>query len=566
VRRGERDRNVGDLAKASGMNEPAIALREVFCVHRTREGDVAALQGLDLTLGAGERLCVLGPSGAGKTTLLRVIAGLQTPSVGRVHVLGVDVGRLRPRERARLRHQSMGFLEQRAEATLAPELRVLDAVGLPLALRGATRRERRVRAEGLLDAAGLGDRMRALPGELSGGERQRAALCAALAHRPALLLADEPTAELDDRSAAAVVGLIDALAAIERTTVVMVTHDMAVAERAPRVVRIRDGRVVEAGNAGRAGLVVGRGGWIRLPEEILRETGIGGLAEATAVPGGLLLSGASGGVRPDEAAGASPTGQARGLVTPGPPPASVTPALPGATVTPVALELRSVSRHRGRGRGHRAVLRSLTARVAPGALTVVTGPSGSGKTTLLELLAGLAAPDAGEVLLDGRSLGDAGPEGRARIRRERIGYLPQEPSPIAFLSAAENVTLALRLRGRAEAAAGAAARAALGDVGLPPAVHAQRVQRLSAGEAQRVALARALACADGLLIVDEPTSRLDESGAAAVAQLLTCAAADGHTVVCATHDQEIVRRAQHVLELGRSRDTVPAPRPDAATV
>ena len=248
-----------------GAGEPAIVLRDVFCVHRSVQGDAAALQGLDLSVAQGERLCVLGPSGAGKSTLLRMIAGLQTPSAGRVQVLGVDAGRLRARERARLRHRSIGFLDQRADSTLAPELRIEQSVALPLALRGASRSRRRARAGALLDAAGLGDRRRALPGELSGGERQRAALCAALAHRPALLLADEPTAELDEGSAVAVVELIEELAVTEGTTVVMVTHDAALAARAQRVVRLHDGRIVEEAGASGRGLVVGRGGWIRIP-------------------------------------------------------------------------------------------------------------------------------------------------------------------------------------------------------------------------------------------------------------------------------------------------------------
>ena len=207
------------------VSEPIVRLREVFCVHRTSEGDAAALQGTNLDLGDGELLCVLGPSGAGKSTLLRVIAGIQEPSAGVVQVLGRDIGREPSRRRAQLRHERIGFLGQHADAALPPDLSAARAVELPLALRGVGLGSRRERVAELLRAAGLADRAEALPAELSGGERQRIALCAALAHRPALLLADEPTGELDDASAEAVRTLISELARRHGTSVVVVSHD-----------------------------------------------------------------------------------------------------------------------------------------------------------------------------------------------------------------------------------------------------------------------------------------------------------------------------------------------------
>ncbi|HTU94737.1 MAG TPA: ATP-binding cassette domain-containing protein, partial [Solirubrobacteraceae bacterium] len=199
-----------------------VALRDVFSVHRTNEGDAAALQGATLTVRAGESVCVLGPSGAGKTTLLRVIAGLQSPSAGAAQVLGVDIGRARARVRARIRHRSVGLLGQHSTATLSPELPLRDGIALPLALRGVRRSARRARAEELLEAAGLRDHGRDLPSALSGGERQRAALCLAIAHRPALLLADEPTGELDAANGDAVLRLIVQLARAEGATVIVV--------------------------------------------------------------------------------------------------------------------------------------------------------------------------------------------------------------------------------------------------------------------------------------------------------------------------------------------------------
>ena len=256
------------------MSELVVELREVFCVHRTNEGDAAALAGTNLELARGELLGVLGPSGAGKSTLLRVIAGIrrEPPSAGVVRVLGRDVGRLPARSRARLRHELVGFLGQHTESALSPDLRMRDAVGLPLALRGVPGRERRRRVGELLEATALADRADALPRELSGGERQRFALCAALAHRPALLLADEPTGELDDASADAIRELIAGLARSHGTSVILVTHDPATAEIADRIVRIRDGRIVGDRRGGDEALVVD-GGWLRLPADLLTQAG-----------------------------------------------------------------------------------------------------------------------------------------------------------------------------------------------------------------------------------------------------------------------------------------------------
>ncbi len=514
------------------MTETAVALRDVFCVHRTSEGDAAALQGLTLELADGEHLCILGPSGSGKSTLLRVIAGLQEPSAGSVIVFGRDPGRISRRERARLRHRWVGFLYQHAEATLAPDLSLEQAVTLPLALRGVPRPERRSRVVELLRAAGLEDRADALPGQLSGGERQCAALCAALAHRPLLLLADEPTAELDERSAARVADLIAELGRSNGTTVIVVSHDAAMADHAQRAIRIRDGRVVEDLDGARRSLVVGRGGWIRLPHGLLGQAGIDASAEAQAVDGGLLLT---------------PTAE-RERRQPDRPQPKPTPGQVIQRARAARVQLRSVTRSRGRGAGRAAVLQDLTATFEPGVLTAITGRSGAGKTTLLELLACMRRPESGELVLDGRSLHALHREQLADLRRERIGYLPQEPAPIAFLSALENITLALRLRRIASGEASERADAALRLVGMAERSR-QRVQRLSAGEAQRVALARALACARGLLIVDEPTSRLDEDNATTVAVALCEAAAEGQTVICATHDPDLIRYADRVLEL-----------------
>jgi len=514
------------------MSEAIIELRDVFCVHRTNEGDAAALAGTNLELGRGEVLCVLGPSGAGKSTLLRVVAGLQPPSAGIVRVLGRDIGRMPARSRSRVRHELMGFLGQHTDTALSPDLRMRDAVALPLALRGVPRRERRRRVDELLQITGLADRADARPGELSGGERQRFALCAALAHRPALLLADEPTGELDDASADAVRALIVELARTNGTSVILVTHDPATAGVADRTLRIRDGRIVSDRRAGEGqseeALVVDSG-WLRLPSDLLTQAGIGRRARAQLIPDGVIVT--------------------RATTDSGPPAANAglaaANAAPPDRWAPARVELCSVTRTYTR----RQVLSGLTHEFAPGQLTAVTGRSGAGKTTLLKLMAGLDRPSSGQVVLDGHRLGNDAGEQLASLRRQRIGYLSQEPAPIGFLSAEENIALTLRIRGWDAGAAAERAITALTRAGLADRAR-QRAGRLSAGEAQRLALARALAGARGLLLVDEPTSRQDEANARAVAALLATAAhTGGQTVICATHDPTVIGQADHVFAL-----------------
>lgn len=511
------------------MSAPVVELRDVFCVHRTNEGDAAALQGMSLELAPREILCVLGPSGSGKSTLLRVLAGLQTPSAGRVGVLGRDMGRLAPRARARLRHRCLGLLTQEGELGPSPDLPVRSSVALPLALRGAPRREQDRRVAGLLEAAGLVELAQARPRELSGGERQRFAVCAALAHRPGLLLADEPTGGLDVASAAAVRELITSLARADGAGVIIASHDGEAAGAADRVVRIRDGRVVEERVRGETALVLGRGGWIQLPARALSDAGVGPRALASAVDGGVL-------VRPARQEARRPGAAPRR-------------SAPEPAWSSAEIELREVVRRYRQGRSERVVVDGFTRAFAAGELTVVAGRSGAGKTTLLRLLCGLDVPDRGQVLLDGHDLARDGAEDRATHRRRRIGYVSQDPLPVGFLSAVENVVLVLRARGWAADRAVRRALDMLERVGLAERAE-QRAERLSAGEAQRLALARGLASARGLLVVDEPTSRLDEANAAAAGRLLADAAReDGQTVVCATHDPQVTARADAVVRL-----------------
>src|SRR5580765_3085353 len=355
----------------------AIDIREAFRIHRLGGATSVALQGLTLQVDEGEIVVVLGPSGSGKTTLLRTVAGFDTLSAGVARVLGVDVGSLGSGAAARFRAENLGLLDQHYARALSPDLTCVHTVGLGLELLGRPRREARAAAAALLERVGLGDRLDARPGALSGGEQQRVALCAALAHRPRLLLADEPTGEPDEASAMLVYDALAELAAAEGCTVVIVSHDPASTAIADRFVHIRDGRVSEETVAGEGTIVVGRGGWLRLPQEFLERAGIGSRAAASLEDGRIVVSAAGDGVRPEP---------------------ELAPLAPVPAGGPVA-RLRGVVKTHGHGAAAARVFAGLDAEFPGARLTAVTGPSGSGKTTLLHLLAGLDLPDAGEVLV-----------------------------------------------------------------------------------------------------------------------------------------------------------------------
>ena len=254
-----------------------VRLEDVFRVYPSPEGGVAALQGLSLAVEQGELCVVLGPSGSGKSTLLRIVAGFDRASAGSVRVAGVDVGALGGWAAARFRSRAIGYADQHYWRALAGELTARELVGIQLGLAGAAAAERHARADELLERVGLGSRRDAHPRELSGGEQQRVALCAALASGPALLIADEPTGELDAVTAREVLALIAELVRESGGTALVVSHDPASAERADRVIHVRDGRISDervAGASGDGAIVVGRGGWLRLPEDVLRSAGI----------------------------------------------------------------------------------------------------------------------------------------------------------------------------------------------------------------------------------------------------------------------------------------------------
>jgi putative ABC transport system ATP-binding protein len=205
-------------------------------------GIVHAVRGLSLDVRSGEYVAIVGPSGCGKSTFLNLLGVIDAPSSGTLTIAGKEVSRLSDREATLFRLQRIGFVFQRFY--LMPVLTALENVELPMAEAGLAKGERKARARELLAYVGLGERVSHRPTELSGGEQQRVAIARALANRPALLLADEPTGELDARTGEEVIALFDRLNR-DGTTLIVVTHDEVLARAAHRVVHMRDGVIVD---------------------------------------------------------------------------------------------------------------------------------------------------------------------------------------------------------------------------------------------------------------------------------------------------------------------------------
>lgn len=292
------------------MPTPVVVCDNVVKIYAMPDGQAAvvALQGLDLEVQRGELVAIVGRSGSGKTTLLNVLGALDLPSAGHCAVAGYTLTRLSERQLTGYRRFVVGHVWQQNGRNLVPDLTLEENIGLPQLLAGADTARRRKRSAELLEMVRLGAMRRRRPDQLSGGEQQRAAIAVALANGPVLLLADEPTGELDSKSATECVGLLRGLTRELGLTVVLVTHDPAVAAVADRTIAIRDGRtstetkrrepplqdsdpnphvlhregsdaIGSHANARRESLLVDRAGRLQLPEETLQRVAFAGRAE-----------------------------------------------------------------------------------------------------------------------------------------------------------------------------------------------------------------------------------------------------------------------------------------------
>ena len=268
-------------------NNAYIVCEDLFKIYKIADLEVVALRGLDLVVNHGEVVAVVGASGSGKTTLLNILAGYDSPSAGKVTVGDKDLLRMTGKDVELYRREDVGFVWQQTSRNLFPYLTALENVALPMMLTNLPSKERRERAEGLLNLMGMGHRMGHTPEKLSGGEQQRVAIGVALANHPPLLLADEPTGELDDATAGEILDLFGTVNRELDTTIVIVTHDPDIAYKVGRVVLVRDGKTsteirrkvsyqrisgdVETDAALEEFTLVDGAGRVQIPRELLEE-------------------------------------------------------------------------------------------------------------------------------------------------------------------------------------------------------------------------------------------------------------------------------------------------------
>jgi ABC-type lipoprotein export system ATPase subunit len=555
---------LSSLGVAEPEREDARVIRcdRLYKIHRIGDTGVAALGGVTLRVDRGEFVAVVGPSGSGKSTLLSLVGALDLATAGVVAVEGRDLGQLSGEERTTYRRDRVGFVWQGLSSNLVPYLTVEQNVLVPQVIARRSRQIRLRRTRTLLRMVRLEDRAHHFPPMLSGGEQQRAAIAVALANHPPILLADEPTAEIDVAAAEQVLHAFRLACQEIGTAVIMATHDLLAAESADRVLRIVDGRL-------RPPVLPGRSdhqGNLELPSDAIRL-----LADSEL---DVELDGAEVHIRRREP---PPDGRAspaeltsdfdrrmaaplkdrripvRHPITPptrSPEEAEEPPAPVGAVDRPLLQGHGLVKVYAG---VHAVTaLRDVSVQMRSGEFLVVMGPSGSGKSTLLGLLAGLDRSDEGGVMWKDRLLWETTADERSAIRRSGLGIVLQSLGLLPSLSALENVQLSLLASGRAEREAREVAATWLARLGMADHMH-HRLFELSAGQQQRVAVARALSIRPEVVLADEPTAELDVQASAVVLTALQDVVRSGGAVLVATHDPSVLSLATRVLLLRDGR-------------
>ena len=582
-------------------NTPFILCENLVKIYKVDDLEVVALQGLDLEVQQGEFLAIVGASGSGKSSFMNMLGGLDRPSAGRLLVGDQDLLKLSDQALAHYRLSQVGFVWQQSSRNLLPYLTAQENVELPMIAAGATASASSQHAQELLEAVGLADRRRHRLAQLSGGQQQRVAMAVALANRPQLLLADEPTGEVDNATAQLIWQSLRQLSQRYGLTVVIVSHDQAIARVVDRVVSIRDGKTstetvrhqphlaTHAHDAEhfQERVVLDLAGRVQLPRDYLLQRGIKSRATVELVDEGILVRALTGQLagegslslapaRSEEPLPSSTVEQQDSLPTPpvtgwrrfwrrrtaAPPPAvteeaisSTVALLPSrrkqalmADDTPIVVAEGLCRRYQV---GEEAVLalRTVDLQIRRGRFVVFKGRSGSGKTTLLNLIGGLDRPTSGRVTLFGQDLSALSEDARTQLRQERIGFVFQSFSLMPTFSAIENVEMLLRVAQMDEGARRARALDCLTRVGLRRwADH--RPFEMSGGQQQRLSIARALARAPEILIADEPTSNLDSETGRQVLQLFQrLVDEEGFTVLMASHDPLSDEYATDIYEL-----------------
>jgi len=267
-----------------------IICKDLFKIFKVADLEVVALRGLDLIVNRSEVVALVGASGSGKSTLLNILAGYDLPSAGQVTIDGKNLIDMKGREIEQFHREEVGFIWQEASRNLFPYLTSIENVELPMLLTDTSNKERRERAEHLLNMVGMSHRLTHTPDQLSGGEQQRVAISVGMANSPSLILADEPTGELDDKTAAEILDLLGEINQVNKTTIVIVTHDPDIAYKVGRVVVIKDGKTsseisrqdknvqisghVDKETPLEESLLVDSNGRIQIPEDLIETVGI----------------------------------------------------------------------------------------------------------------------------------------------------------------------------------------------------------------------------------------------------------------------------------------------------
>ena len=473
----------------------AARCEELVRTYRTGSGEVRALKGVTASFARGALTVVVGPSGSGKSSLLRLLAGLDRPTSGSLHVGETAMDQATSRSLRRMRRTTVGYLFQRPSDNFLPHLTVEEH--LRIAERAAPGPAAIDRGE-LLEILGIGQRVDHLPSELSGGEQQRAAIAEVLVSGATIVVADEPTAELDSASASNVLETVRTLVGAG-ITFVIATHDPAVMRRADASIELDHG--VQRSS--------------RAPSTVVNER--------PAVADHPALA-----VRPREPRNAE-IHPDTGLVWH--PPAARGPEQAETHVeAPIVLQADGVSKSYGRGDQVIHALIDVHLTVRAGQIVGLLGRSGSGKTTFLNVVAGWELPEAGTIQRPGDDHGVPG--------WDEIAVVPQKLGLLDELTVRENIEYPARLTGRL-AESSELIIELLEDLGLSELAD-RSPKETSLGEQQRAAFARALVLRPALLLADEPTGHQDRGFMRRVFETLERAAARGTTCLVATHDEGVL--------------------------
>ena len=487
----------------AGVN-PVIRAVGLTKVYRSGTQETHALRGASLVVHRGEYISIMGPSGSGKSTLFNLIGALSRPTTGKVYIDQVDISQLDHDELAWLRCRKIGYIFQ--SYNLLQVMTCLENVMLPMAFAGLDSDSARDKAAWILERVGLGHRLLHKPAELSGGQQQRCAIARALANSPDIVLADEPTGNLDLKTGEEMIELLSGLKTELGVTVISATHDHKMLKRSDRILWINDGLIVKDGKPADLDLPL------------------------AAQPAHSVRRG---------------SGQA-----------SPTPSLPRkeSPGTPeVIIAAQGVKRLYIVGNEEVWALKGLDLEIYRGEFLSIMGPSGSGKSTFFNQLGALDVPTEGKVLFEGQSLFDLPERQQAWVRNRKLGYIFQNYNLIGVMTALENVMLPATFSNDSKAEAKRKATEVLEWVGLSHRL-THKPGELSGGQQQRVAVARALVNNPEVILADEPTANLDSKTGGELIELLGQLNRErGVTIVCATHDHKMLQASQRICSIRDGR-------------